>query len=60
MLSQKSIPGPTYRDPMVQVEILAAIRVAGRECAVGDTVTMLSSDAQALSASTPPSVAFLK
>jgi hypothetical protein len=45
MLSEKSVAGPKYKDPMLKVKILVPIRVAGRECAVGEIVSMLTSDA---------------
>jgi hypothetical protein len=60
MLGEKSIPGPKYKDPMVQVRVLVALRAGGKEYAVGDTLSMLTSDAQYASKSiTPPRVEIL-
>jgi hypothetical protein len=59
MLNHTAISGPALKDPNVKVRVLAPIRVAGQECEVGGTVAMTLSDAQALRASTPPSVEIL-
>jgi hypothetical protein len=57
MLSEKSVPGPKYKDPMIQVRVLAPMRSGGKEYAVGDTLGMLTSEAQYASKSiTPPRV----
>jgi hypothetical protein len=47
MLSHTSIPGPTFKDPMVRVKVLVPFFMAGKQCDVGDTLKMLTSDAQA-------------
>jgi hypothetical protein len=62
MLTQKSIvPGPGMaRDPMVKVRVLSPMRSGGKEYAVGETLSMLLSDAQyAAKSITPPQVEIL-
>jgi len=60
MLNEKSVPGPKFKDPLVQVRVLSPMRSGGKEYAVGETLAMLTSDAQYASKSiTPPRVEIL-
>ena len=47
MLSEKSIPGPKYSDPMIRVKVLVPFFMLGKVCEIGSVVTMLSSEARA-------------
>jgi hypothetical protein len=47
---------PVFRDPNVDVLLLASIFVGGKVCEIGSKATMSLSDAQALQKSTPPTV----
>jgi hypothetical protein len=60
MHMRSPIPGPTVKEKSVSVRVLAAIWVDGKACEIGSKATMPASDAWALAASTPPSVAFIK
>jgi hypothetical protein len=59
MLSQTSIPGPKFSDPLIKVKILKAIYVAGKECAVGSTAEMRKSEATFLITTRPPTVEYV-
>jgi hypothetical protein len=45
MLSQKSIPGPQYKDPLVKVKVLVPFYMAGRLYEPGVVVSMPHTDA---------------
>ncbi|MGA9027029.1 MAG: hypothetical protein WB440_13305 [Steroidobacteraceae bacterium] len=56
MLNSSSGLGPTFKDPLVEVKILAPMWIGGVQFAEGDTTKIAKSDAQALKNSTPPRV----
>jgi hypothetical protein len=60
MLSQKSIPGPQYKDPLVKVNVLVPFYMGGVLREVGTTISMLSTDARmAATNANPPQVEIL-
>ena len=59
MLSEKSVPGPKFKDPMTKVRVVAPIRFYGNEYKDGDIVSIPLSDAQALRNSIPSPIEIL-
>jgi hypothetical protein len=61
MLKQSSVPGPTFKDPKLNVRVLVAMFVGGKEYLPGETLGMLTSDVQfAKDCCVPPRVEIIK
>jgi hypothetical protein len=60
MLSERSIPGPKFNDPLVECRVLVEMFIAGKLYNVGDRVRIPTSDMQfAKNCCVPPRVELL-